>query len=86
MKRRYHIAPKKNSTPTDAELARYQDPNRLVQNYHRAVRRPRVPLYRDPKAFLALLLIVLLAILLTEVVEDRKNDTPVPTDQQSDTP
>jgi hypothetical protein len=70
MKAHYRISSKQSGAPpTDSELARFRDPERLLHNYHRAVHRPKVPLYRDPKAFLALLLIVLLAWFLSEVVD-----------------
>jgi hypothetical protein len=41
----------------------------------------RRPLYRDPKAFLALLLIVLLAWFLSEVVERDDTSRPPATEQ-----
>lgn len=65
MKREYRLTPPGQQPPSDAELARYRDAKRLVHAYEKAVRRPRRPIYRDPKAFLALLLIVLLAWLLS---------------------
>lgn len=71
MKRRYHITPEGRPEPTAKEIERLKDPKRLLHNYHRAVHRPKVPLYRDPKAFLALVLIVLLAYFITEVVDVR---------------
>lgn len=76
MKRRYRITPEGRRQPTDAEIARYRDPKRLLYNYSRAVQRPQKPLYRDPKAFLFLLLIILLAYLISE--ERRKPDVPSP--------
>lgn len=75
MKREYRITPPGQQSPSDAELARYRDAKRLVHAYEKAVRRPRRPLYRDPKAFLALLLIVLLAWLLSG---DHKRPEPTP--------
>lgn len=72
MSRRYRITPKgRSQQPTDSEIARYRDPKRLMYNYERAVRKPRRPIYRDPKAFLVLLLIVLLTLFITEVVEKK---------------
>lgn len=71
MKHRYRISPQgRGPEPSDAELARYRDSRRLLHNYQRARDLlHRKPLYRDPKAFLALLLIVLLAILIAESME-----------------
>lgn len=71
MRTRYRISHEgRPAEPTDEELARFRDTKRLQYNYQRAARSlHRRPLYRDPKAFLALLLIVLLAWFLSEVVE-----------------
>lgn len=82
MKRQYRIAPGgRTAEPTDKEIAGYRDPKRLLYNYEKAVRRSRKPLYKDPKSFLTLLLIVLLAILLAEL-SDRKGTAPSPTNEQ----
>ncbi|MBX2973018.1 MAG: hypothetical protein KF797_07940 [Flavobacteriales bacterium] len=66
MKRQYRITPEGPPRLTDAEIARYRDPKRLIYNYTKAVQRPKRPLYKDPKAFIFLLLIVLLAYLISE--------------------
>lgn len=68
MKQRYRISPQgQGPEPSDAELRRYQDHGRLLHNYQRARDlMHRRPLYRDPKAFLVLLLIVLLAWIISE--------------------
>ena len=73
MNRRYRISPEgRPPEPTDAEIARYRDPKRLVYNYHKATRAlHRKPLYKDPKTFIALLIIVLITWLITEVADDR---------------
>lgn len=76
MKRQYRIPPQGPDNPTDAEIARYRDPKRLIYNYTKAVQRPRRPLYKDPKAFIMLVLIVLLAIMLADRSEDREQDEP----------
>lgn len=65
MKRHYRITPPGHGQPSDEEIARLRDARRLVYAYEKAVRQPRRPLYRDPKAFLVLLVIVLLAWLLS---------------------
>ncbi len=84
MKRHYRIAPGPIQMPSDAEIARYRDPRRLFYNYHRALHAMhRKPLYKDRKAFLALLLIVLLAWLLSDAADRRKEagDAPPPSEQ-----
>ena len=81
MKRQYRITPEGPQQPTEAEIARYRDPHRLIYNYTRAVRRPRKPLYRDPKAFLLLLFIVLIAYLISEERQKKTVPTITPTQQ-----
>ncbi|MCC6541108.1 MAG: hypothetical protein IT225_02700 [Flavobacteriales bacterium] len=84
MKRRYRITPEGPPKPTDAEIARYRDTGRLMYHYTKAVRRPRKPLYRDPKAFVLLLFIVLIAYLISE--ERQKQAAPTVTPTQQGTP
>jgi len=79
MKHQYRISPEgRGPEPTDKELLRYRDSGKLVYNYQRASSAlHRKPLYRDPKAFVALLLIVLLAWFISEVV-DKPAEEPTP--------
>ena len=82
MKRQYRISPGgRTAEPTDKEIAGYRDPKRLLYNYEKAVRRSHKPVYKDPKSFLVLLLIVLMAVLLAEVSE-RKTTAPPPVNEQ----
>lgn len=79
MKQRYRITPGgQGAAPTDAELSRYRDSAKLLYNYQRAASLiHRRPIYRDPKAFLVLLLIVLLAWLIAEGgLDDKSVDEP----------
>lgn len=82
MKRQYRITPEGPLQPTEAEIARYRDPKRLIYNYTKAVQRPKRPLYKDSKAFILLLLIVLLAYLISEGhLNSDKKATPTPEQQ-----
>lgn len=74
MRTRYRITPEgRSSEPSEQELARYRDPKRLVYNYQIARDRfHKKPLYKDPKAFLALLLIILVALLIVEAAEKER--------------
>jgi hypothetical protein len=76
MKKNYRITPE--GAPerlTDAEIAQHRDPQKLLYNYQRArMLLHRRPLYKDPKAFLALLLIVLITILVVEARERKRNE------------
>lgn len=76
MKQRYRIAPEGPPRISDADIARHKDARRLLFNYHRALARPKRPLYKDPKAFIALLIIVLLSIFIAEVVEKEQASAP----------
>ena len=80
MKQRYHISPQgRGPEPTDAELLRYRDQGKLHYNYQRArSAMHRKPLYKDPKSFVALLLIVAMAWFISEVVENDAPTEPVP--------
>lgn len=84
MNQRYRISPEgRPPEPTDAEIAKYRDPKRLLYNYQRATRLlHRRPLYKDPKAFLALLLILLVVWLIAEAQEKERAKTPPPQEQQ----
>lgn len=88
MKHRYRISPQgRGPEPSDAELARYRDSRRLLRNYQRARDLlHRRPLYRDPKAFMALLLIVLLAILIAESMERKPVDPRAPQEKSKEMP
>ncbi len=84
MKQRYRISPEgRPPEPTDHEIAKYRDPRKLLYNYQKAQRiLHRKPLYKDPKAFLVLLLGGGGAILLAEVAETRGPPAPSPREQQ----
>ena len=88
MKRHYRIAPEgRQSAPTDAEIARYRDPKRLLYNYQKASQLfHKKPLYRDPKAFFALLLIVALAWFLADVVDKRSDQVQKPGNRDRNVP
>ncbi|MFZ1692864.1 MAG: hypothetical protein WAT74_06700 [Flavobacteriales bacterium] len=68
MKPRFRISPKgTGKEPSDAELLRYRDSGKLLYNYQHARNLlHKRPLYRDPKAFVVLLIIALLAWLLSQ--------------------
>lgn len=74
MRTRYRITPEgRSSEPSEQELARYRDPKRLVYNYQIARDRfHKKPLYKDPKAFLALLLIILVTLMIAEAAEKER--------------
>jgi hypothetical protein len=71
MRKEYRI--RDQAPPSEAETGRYRDFGRLVYQHERMTRPLyRRPLYKDPKTFLVILMIVLIAILVAEVVEKEK--------------
>ena len=79
MSKRYRISPQGREPLSDGDIARHKDAKRLFFNYHRATQPLyKRPLYRDPRSFIALLIIVLLAILIAEVVEKEGAKAPPP--------
>ncbi|HEY0978814.1 MAG TPA: hypothetical protein VGE21_15180 [Flavobacteriales bacterium] len=81
MKQRYHITPEGRAPLSDADIAKHRDVRKVIYNYQRAQHLlHRKPLYKDRRAFLALLLIVLLAVLLAEA--GKKDEGPEPGKEQ----
>lgn len=54
----------KSPEPTKEQLVRYKDFASLSHQYERLAKRPKKPLYRDPKLFLLLLIIGLMFLLV----------------------
>lgn len=88
MKRRYRISPQGlGPEPSDAELRRYRDAGRLLHNYQRARDLlHRRPLYRDRRAFLALLLVILIAWLASEASRQDRQRPPAEAAPRSEAP
>ncbi len=54
----------KKKEPTNEQINRYKDFSRLSHEYERIVKRPKKPLYKDPKLFLYLFLLGLILYLM----------------------
>lgn len=82
MRKHYRIGRRdKAQGPDDGTVSRYKDLGRLMYDYQKATRPLyQRPLYRDPRAFLALLVIILLTLLVWEAVEEeeRRSSPAVP--------
>ena len=86
MKQRYHISPKGHKEPTEAEIAKYRDPKKLIHNYQKAQQLlHKKPIYKEPKAFLVLLVIVMLAYILSERANDSEQSEDSDTTEQFET-
>ena len=54
----------KKKEPTKEQINRYKDFSRLSHDYERIFKRPKKPLYKDPKLFLYLFLLGLILYLM----------------------
>ena len=52
--------------PSKEEMEKYKDFSRLSANYDKFTKRPKLPLYKDKRFFLAILIIALIAYLLSQ--------------------
>ncbi len=69
---------------TDQDINQHKDFGKLTANYDRITKPPTKPLYKDPKAFLGLVLILIIVYLLmmAEAEEQQQNNTNTnPTEQ-----
>ena len=70
--------PNKSKVPTKEQMDKYKDFSRLSHKYDKLTKRPKKPLYKDPKVFIALVLLVVVAYLITEVIgEERKEEDKI---------
>lgn len=53
-------------TPSKADMEKYKDFTALHANYDKFVKRPKLPLYKDKRFFLAALIVALIAYLISE--------------------
>ena len=85
MKHRYHISKEGRTELTDTEITKYRDPKKLLYNYQKAKNLlHKKPLYKDPKSFIVLILIVALAIFIAETAE--KNEKAGSNDSEQQVP
>jgi hypothetical protein len=57
---------KEPKTPTKEQMEKYKDFSRLTANYDKFTKRPKLPLYKDKRFFLALVIIALIAYILSQ--------------------
>ena len=61
--------------PSDEQVKKHKDFKKLLYNYQRATKPLyKTPLYKNRKVFLALLLILLLAYIVSEYTDKEKKD------------
>lgn len=58
--------------PDKAVVEKYKDFSRLSHAYDKYTKKPKVPIYKDKKMFLFILLVALLAYLIAESIKEEK--------------
>ena len=77
--RKFKLEHKEQQQLSDQEISKYKDFGKVVTNYEESLHRlHKKPLYKDPKAFLVLVVILLLAYVIAEM--------STPDDQQPNAP
>jgi hypothetical protein len=75
---KFHIDPK---DPREDQIARHKDFNKVMQNYQRMTHPLyRTPLYRYRKVFIAVLLALIVAWLVSEFGEETEKEKNIPAD------
>lgn len=80
--KKYKINPKSEKELSKEEISKYKDFGNLMTNYNDHKTKMHQPLYKNPKFFLALLLILLVIYLIAEssrkdAVHDQKPPTEI---------
>jgi hypothetical protein len=83
--RKYKLSNKEQDKVSDEEASKYKDFGKVVGNYNRALDRVhKKPLYKDPKAFLFLVVLALITVLMVESGEPQDEANPsTPSSQDS---
>jgi len=64
--RKYKINRAEQKVPSKETIEKYKDFSRLSHAYDHYTKKPKVPLYKDKRMFLFILLIALMAYLLSQ--------------------
>lgn len=79
---KYKFDKNKKPLPGDDEISKYKDFGKLIHNYQRATKPLyNKPLYKQPKVFIFLVVIVLLALLISHLAEKEEQQKPAPQEQ-----
>ena len=60
--------------PSKETIEKYKDFSRLSHAYDRYTKKPKLPLYKDKKMFLFILIVALLAYLIAESIEEERQE------------
>ncbi|MDX1445550.1 hypothetical protein [Lishizhenia sp.] len=77
--RKFKINRKSEIEPSEEQLKKYKDFATVSHGYKRLTKRPKKPLYKDPKLFLILFLLGLIAFL---VFLENEEETPTTNETQ----
>ena len=82
-KYRLHSEDDQEKVPGDDVINKYKDFGKLTHNYDKVTKIPKKPLYKDPKAFIALVLVIVVVwlIFVMEEEEKEKQNTPAGVEQ-----
>lgn len=66
------------SSPSDEAITKQKDFGKLLGNYEKVTKRPKKPIYKDPKYLLFIVLLLVLAFVVFEVFdEEKKVESPL---------
>jgi hypothetical protein len=80
--RKFRLKNKEKEELSDQDIAQYRDFENVVTNYNKVLDSVhKKPLYRQPKTFLILLVIVLIAYVISEATRAKEHPRPTPIEQ-----
>lgn len=83
--RKFKLENKEQQQLSDEEISKYKDFGQVVTNYEDALHRwHKKPLYKDPRAFLVLVVIILLAYFISEMNSPEESPNPDAQQEQMD--
>lgn len=74
-----------DKTPSEQETESYKDFGQLTHAYDKVVKHQKKPLYKNPKAFLGLILIIVITWLVFEEVSKEGDKSEQTDTEQTDT-
>lgn len=82
--RTYKINRGPEKVPSKETIEKYKDFSRLSHAYDHYTKRPKVPLYKDKRMFLFILLVALMAFLLAEIADEKEEKEEQPKTETSE--
>ncbi len=68
--------------PSKETMAKYKDFTHISHEYDRLTKRPKVPLYKDKRMFIVLLIILMIAYLVSQANEESKSESDATATEQ----